>query len=94
MREIIPRKLRLLRSYRCKRWQGIELASKHSLDVPEQALKCVDAFIAKDCLVSQLLPMIAQLCGYASSRPRNPYFELRVFHPALLQFGQAAKYPK
>ena len=36
-------------------------------DVPEQALKWVDAFIAKDCLVSQLLPTIAQLCGYAST---------------------------
>jgi CheY-like chemotaxis protein len=38
-----------------------------AVDVPEQALKWVDAFIAKDCLVSQLLPTIAQLCGYAST---------------------------
>src|SRR5579864_3749741 len=30
-------------------------------DVPEQALKQVDAFIAKDRLASQLLPAIAQL---------------------------------
>jgi hypothetical protein len=30
-----------------------------AVDVPEQALKWVDAFIAKDCLASQLLPTIA-----------------------------------
>ncbi len=35
-------------------------------DVPEQALRLVDAFIDKDCLASQLLPAIAQLhgCGW------------------------------
>jgi CheY-like chemotaxis protein len=38
-----------------------------AVDVPEQASKSVDAFIAKDCLASQLLPTIAQLCGYAST---------------------------
>jgi CheY-like chemotaxis protein len=38
-----------------------------AVDVPEQALKWVDAFIAKDCLASQLLPTIAQLCGCAST---------------------------
>jgi CheY-like chemotaxis protein len=38
-----------------------------AVDVPEQALKWVDAFIAKDCLATQLLPTIAQLCGYAST---------------------------
>jgi CheY-like chemotaxis protein len=32
-----------------------------AVDVPEQALKLVDAFIAKDRLASQLLPAIAQL---------------------------------
>ena len=32
-----------------------------AVDVPEQALKHVDAFIAKDRLASQLLPAIAQL---------------------------------
>ena len=32
-----------------------------AVDVPEQALKGVDAFIAKDRLASQLLPAIAQL---------------------------------
>lgn len=32
-----------------------------ALDVPERALKWVDAFIAKDCLASQLLPAIARL---------------------------------
>jgi CheY-like chemotaxis protein len=34
-----------------------------AVDVPEQALKWVDAFIAKDRLASQLLPAITQLCG-------------------------------
>jgi two-component system cell cycle sensor histidine kinase/response regulator CckA len=33
------------------------------VDVPEQALKWVDAFIAKPQLASQLLPTIAQLQG-------------------------------
>ncbi len=39
-----------------------------AVDVPEQALKLVDAFIAKDRLASQLLPAIAQLheCGSAT----------------------------
>jgi CheY-like chemotaxis protein len=38
-------------------------------DVPEQALKLVDAFITKDRLASQLLPAIAQLhgCGWIPS---------------------------
>ncbi len=31
-----------------------------AVDVPEQALKLVDAFIAKDSLATQLLPTIAQ----------------------------------
>jgi CheY-like chemotaxis protein len=37
-----------------------------SVEVPEQALQLVDAFIAKDRLASQLLPAIAQLhgCGW------------------------------
>src|ERR1039458_3755683 len=36
-----------------------------AVDVPKQALKLVDTFIAKDRLASQLLPTIAQLheCG-------------------------------
>jgi CheY-like chemotaxis protein len=34
-----------------------------SVDVPEQALEWVDAFIAKDRLASQLLPTIAELHG-------------------------------
>jgi CheY-like chemotaxis protein len=40
-----------------------------TVDVPEQALKVVDAFIAKDHLASQLLPAIEQLrgCGWVSS---------------------------
>ncbi|PYX97185.1 MAG: response regulator [Acidobacteria bacterium] len=32
-----------------------------AVDVPDQALKLVDAFISKDRLASQLLPAIAQL---------------------------------
>jgi CheY-like chemotaxis protein len=36
-------------------------------DVPPQALKLVDAFIAKDHLASQLLPAIAQLYDRGSS---------------------------
>jgi len=36
-------------------------------DIPEQALKWVDAFIAKDRVASQLLPTIAQLYGYGST---------------------------
>jgi hypothetical protein len=32
-----------------------------ALDVPEQAMKLVDAFVAKDRLATQLLPAIAQL---------------------------------
>jgi CheY-like chemotaxis protein len=36
-------------------------------DVPEQALKWVDAVIAKDRLASQLLPTITQLYGYGST---------------------------
>ena len=31
-----------------------------AVDIPEQALKLVDAFIAKDSLATQLLPTIAQ----------------------------------
>jgi len=38
-----------------------------AVDIPEQALKWVDAFIAKDCLASQLLPAIAQLYGSGST---------------------------
>ena len=34
-----------------------------AVDVPEQALKCVDAFIAKGQVARQLLPTIAQLQG-------------------------------
>jgi len=32
-------------------------------EVPAQALKCVDAFVAKDRLASELLPALAQLQG-------------------------------
>src|SRR5271166_1280666 len=34
-----------------------------AVDIPEQALKLVDAFIAKDNLSRQLLPVIAELHG-------------------------------
>jgi CheY-like chemotaxis protein len=40
-----------------------------AVDVPEQALRLVDAFIAKDGLASQLLPMIAQLYACGSMPP-------------------------
>ena len=40
-----------------------------AVGVPEQALKWVDAFIAKDCLASQLLPTIAQLYGCGLNPP-------------------------
>jgi CheY-like chemotaxis protein len=40
-----------------------------AVDVPEQALKLVDVFIAKDRLASQLLPAIAQLHGCGSIPP-------------------------
>jgi two-component system cell cycle sensor histidine kinase/response regulator CckA len=41
-----------------------------TVDVPDQALKLVDAFISKDRLASQLLPTIAQLhgCGWVPPR--------------------------
>ncbi len=35
-------------------------------DIPARALKCVDAFVAKDRLASHLLPTIAQLHGVGS----------------------------
>jgi len=34
-----------------------------AVDVPDETLKLVDAFIAKDRLASQLLPTIAQVAG-------------------------------
>lgn len=40
-----------------------------SEDVPEQALGLVDAFVAKDLLVSQLLPTIAHLHGRGWMQP-------------------------
>ncbi len=40
-----------------------------AVDVPAQALKLVDAFVAKDRLASQLLPAIAQLQGCGSIPP-------------------------
>ena len=43
-----------------------------AVDVPEQALKVVDAFVAKDCLTSQLLPTIARLC-VCESLPLSSY---------------------
>jgi CheY-like chemotaxis protein len=43
-----------------------------AVEVPEPALKLVDAFIAKDRLSSQLLPMIAQLHG-CEAQPSASY---------------------
>ena len=40
-----------------------------SVDIPEQALQWVDAFVAKDRLASQLLPTIAQLHGRGLTPP-------------------------
>ena len=42
-----------------------------AVDVPEQVLKWVDAFVAKDRLASQLLSAIAQLHGCGSIPPRS-----------------------
>ncbi len=42
-----------------------------AVDVPEHALKLVDAFVAKDRLASQLLSAIAQLHGCGSISPRS-----------------------
>lgn len=44
-----------------------------TVDVPEQALELVDAFITKDCLASELLPAIAQLhgCGWIPPPPHD-----------------------
>jgi CheY-like chemotaxis protein len=44
-----------------------------AVNVPQQALKWVDAFIAKDRLASQLLPTIAQLHGGGS--PPAPSYD-------------------
>ena len=43
-----------------------------AVDVPEQALQLVDAFIPKDRLASHLLPTIAQLHG-SGCMPRHAY---------------------
>jgi CheY-like chemotaxis protein len=42
-----------------------------AVDVPEQALKLVDAFVAKDRLASHLLPAIVQLHGCGSIPPHS-----------------------
>lgn len=42
-----------------------------AVDVPEQALEWVDAFIAKDRLASQLLPAITQLHGCECLPPHS-----------------------
>ena len=48
-----------------------------AVDIPKKALKVVDAFIAKDRLGSQLLPVIAQLhkCGASRTTQSSPYRE-------------------
>ncbi len=42
-----------------------------AVDIPEQVLNLVDAFVAKDRLASQLLPAIAQLHGCGSIPPAS-----------------------
>jgi len=44
-----------------------------AVDIPEQALKLVDAFIAKDHLSSQLLPVIAPL--HTANQPLSSRIE-------------------
>ncbi|HXM23840.1 MAG TPA: response regulator [Terriglobales bacterium] len=39
-----------------------------AVDVPEETLEWVDAFVAKDCLASQLLPAITQVAGMLIDR--------------------------
>ncbi len=43
-----------------------------ALDIPEEALRLVDAFIAKDHLSRQLVPAIARLQGF-DSLPQSAY---------------------
>ena len=43
-----------------------------TVNVPEQVLASVDAFVAKDCLASELLPVIAQLYGCKPTPPTPP----------------------
>src|SRR6476660_8132069 len=50
-----------------------------AVDVPEQALKVVDAFVPKDCLASRLLPAISRLCG-SESFPSYHMTEESSFH--------------
>jgi CheY-like chemotaxis protein len=40
-----------------------------AVDIPEEALELVDAFVTKDRLASQLLPAIARLHGPVASAP-------------------------
>ena len=47
-----------------------------AVDVPKQALNAVDAFVAKDRLGSQLLPVIAELHkGGGSMTARPPFYD-------------------
>jgi hypothetical protein len=52
-------------------YPGLQSAVLLCIDDNEDMLECeesfLESFIATDCLASQLLPTIAQLCGYASS---------------------------
>jgi CheY-like chemotaxis protein len=54
---------------RLLRPQALIIMLSAAADVPEQALRLVDAFIVKDRLASQLLPAIAQLQGWGSVPP-------------------------
>jgi CheY-like chemotaxis protein len=44
-----------------------------TVDVPKQALKLVDAFIPKDCLSSELLPVIARLHDPCGGGPESSF---------------------
>ena len=75
MRKGIPQKLRVYGSHRTQpEMNGQDVATEMrrlrpqapiimltgAVEVPNQVLQCVDAFIARDHLASQLLPAIAQ----------------------------------
>jgi CheY-like chemotaxis protein len=49
--------------------QALIIMLSGAIDVPEQTLKMVDAYIAKDRLASQLLPIISKLRGCESLAP-------------------------
>ena len=46
-----------------------------AVDIPKKALKVVDAFVPKDRLGSQLLPLIAELQKGGSPQMRSPLYD-------------------